>query len=985
MPHFTISYAGASHAWAAWIGDQLALQGHPFSMVRWSPAPEAPLAGEYETLAADADRVVLLLDDWYFAHGGRTEEDWTSALRETVVPRLDRVTVVDVAGRELPHTAAALRPVGLLNLDEAEARRRLFAAMGLDTVAVETLFPDGSPPAHRCPNTPPAVWHAPRRNGRFTGRERYLEALHNHFIASRTGTVVAALQGAPGVGKTQIADEYVHRFGNEYDLVWYVNAAQRPVARQQFAELAERLGIAAGQQVGELIRLVQEELRVRHGQRRWLLVLDGAEDPGAVSELIPDGNGHVLLTTRREDWAEQGAEAFVVEPFERAESVEFVRRRAPRLTEAQAEQLATETEDFPLLLDQSAGWLEQSPTVDPGEYARLLREGRIAVEPGSGYPQSFDRAWTITFNALLDHDPASYQLLCLLAYFAPDTVPVRLLRTARRGDLPHSLGELIADPSVWNVALRRLREAAAVRIEYDNEPQRGDVLTIGKVRMHRLYQRLVRRNMSPGERREVSAAACRVLAAADPRDFSRANWSRYDELVPHLEDSGALVSDEREVHEFVLNCIEYLRVRGEYSYGLEVCQELVKHLRERLEPTDPRLLEAEQQHVNMLRRLGRYTDAVALGREVVEWLDSDPAARPVYRMRAQDSLAGSLLGIGRYEEAHELFEREAEEARATLGPTVPRTLFALSNLGVTQTLLGRYEQALATFREVLDERGRQLGDQHPRTLATTLKYARTLRLLGRYEKAVSVQQLNAQMHAQILDKHHEQTLHAEHNLALCLRGAGDAEYAEALLRSVVHRTRRKLGPQHPETLMVTADYAMLLRRHGDHDEAYRLADRTAQLYAAQLGEDHPYSIGTHGNTGLVRRGGRETPAALTIAEEALERMTAAVGESHPWTLGCALNALTARHLTGETEEAAELARELLPAAADALDGNHPLTMNVRASLAQFLFTLGDGQAGAKEYRRVVRQAAERYGEDHAFTRGIREQTIPTWDFEPQPL
>ena len=68
----------------------------------------------------------------------------------------------------------------------------------------------------------PRVWNIPARNPGFTGRDELLVAVRERLLAG-DAAVVQAFQGMGGVGKTQLAAEYAHRFAGTYDLAWWVN------------------------------------------------------------------------------------------------------------------------------------------------------------------------------------------------------------------------------------------------------------------------------------------------------------------------------------------------------------------------------------------------------------------------------------------------------------------------------------------------------------------------------------------------------------------------------------------------------------------------------------------------------------------------------------------------------------------------------------------------------------------------------------------
>ena len=179
----------------------------------------------------------------------------------------------------------------------------------------------------------PRVWNNPG----FTGRDDLLEAVRERLLAGDRA-VVQALHGMGGVGKTQLAAEYAHRFAAAYDLAWWVDSEHGGLIGDQFAALGLTLGcVQAGAGIDLVRAVVLAELRERGG---WLLVFDNAASPADVTPWLP-GGGHVLITSRDRGWAEV-AVPVEVDVLARPESVEILQYRVAGLAEADADRLAGE-------------------------------------------------------------------------------------------------------------------------------------------------------------------------------------------------------------------------------------------------------------------------------------------------------------------------------------------------------------------------------------------------------------------------------------------------------------------------------------------------------------------------------------------------------------------------------------------------------------------------------------------------------------------
>jgi TIR domain len=223
-----------------------------------------------------ADRVVALLSAAYFDRSRYTTAEWTAAALH--MPGVDDGRLVPVRVENLPLTGmpAVLRPLvfcDVFGVDAAQAQRVLLEAVrGPRRPDGQPVFPGAGSPGElsrlggagpRLPGSVPRVWNIPARNPAFTGRDKELAAVRERLLAGGSA-VVQALDGMGGVGKTQLAAEYAHRFARAYDLAWWVDCEQAALIGDQFTALGSALGcLAAGAGISTVRDVVLGELRAR--------------------------------------------------------------------------------------------------------------------------------------------------------------------------------------------------------------------------------------------------------------------------------------------------------------------------------------------------------------------------------------------------------------------------------------------------------------------------------------------------------------------------------------------------------------------------------------------------------------------------------------------------------------------------------------------------------------------------------------------------
>ncbi|MER5470831.1 tetratricopeptide repeat protein [Streptomyces sp. NPDC002685] len=764
----------------------------------------------------------------------------------------------------------------------------------------------------------------------FEGRDSALAALRD-LPSTGTGIVTQTVRGMGGVGKSTLVLHHAHAYlAAGHGPVWWIDASSAATISAGLASLAAAVSpVHAALPLDEGADWAVAWLQGRTG---WLLIFDNAEEPADLQPYLGRlGTGQTLVTTRRDlSWRDLGF-PLLLNTLTAEASVKVLREITGLRADsdvARLAELAEELGHLPLALQQAGAYLAQTRSSLAGYITRLRADPAdvlATTAPGDPQQRTIAQLWSVTLDALHTADPRAVELLRILAHFAPDSLPRRVLSGSLSADqdVDHALGVLAA------YSMITLNDEAVTVHRLVQTVLRSTTPAPAPRPSPRGIRRWLRRSRRVDPPRPSEAAVNWLHAAmpsASPEDVQ--SWPEWQELLPHVQ---AVDKHHHGVAELstlatLLNQTAfYLRARGQASQALPLAERALAVSESALGPDHPTTAIRLSNLATTFSDLGRHAAALPLAERALAV--SETALGPDHPTTAirLGNLATTFGDLGRHAEALPMAERALAVSESALGPDHPTTAIRLGNLATTFGDLGRHAEALPLKERALAVSESALGPDHPDTAIRMGNLAATFSALGRHAEALPMAERALAVSETALGPDHPTTAIRLNNLAATFSALGRHAEALPMAERALAVSESALGPDHPTTAIRLGNLAATFSDLGRHAEALPMAERALAVSETAQGPVHPDTAIRLNNLAATLSALGRHAEALPLKERALAVTESVLGPDHPDT-AIRLSSLAATFSAlGRHAEALPLAERALAVSESALGPDHPAT------------------------------------------------------------
>ncbi len=611
----------------------------------------------------------------------------------------------------------------------------------------------------------------------FVGREKELSLIHENFQQYN----YVSIAGMGGVGKTELATQYMKRYEQEYAGIIPFNARETLLAEEVLSFFSLQL-LRLGLNIPQKHR--QERPLNLKQQIAWcwslykdsgspiLIVFDDVTNLANLQEAIPTENHYrVLITTRVQNLDPnliQEIPLDVLSPKKEGNKALELLERLLGETDKRINEHPKDAEEIcqclgylPLGIELVGTYLKKDRELFLSTMLERLQEQKLNEEALQDQQTlntiqlGVKAALNLTWSRL---NPLTQQLGMFLSLFAPGQISWNLVVRATKGKdkaVTNDQEGQQTEESPLNWSEKQLNEAR--KQLYERNLLQILEETQGYYKIHALVRWFLEEQLA--QEREMCPILVRSFATtmiAIAQEIPSSPTSREIEVfkpaIVHLEDLG---------------------------------RRLTAPIRKKQEPIPASSLGDEV--IWVFRGINRFYSGQGLYKLAEPWcqecleicrslFSGDPA-----------SVAGSLNNLalvyasqGRYSEAEPLFTEALEMTRGMFKGNHPDVALSLNNLGLLYYSQGRYSEAEPLYTEALEMYRGIFEEDHPDVATSLNNLAELYRSQGRYSEAEPLYTEALEMYRGMFEEDHPNVAGSLNNLGLLYYSQGRYSEAEPL-------------------------------------------------------------------------------------------------------------------------------------------------------------------------------------------------------------
>lgn len=637
----------------------------------------------------------------------------------------------------------------------------------------------------------------------FVGRTQDFTIIATAF--QLTSQVVIA--GIGGIGKTQLAAEFAHRYGRWFaGGVFWINCENSETIASQVAQCggAGRLDLHPRfneYSLDEQVRMVQHAWQ---SQVPRLLVFDNCENAHTFAQWRPTSGGcRILLTSRCAIWpVSLGIYTHVLASFTCIESIDLLRRYYPAGNYDDFAQIADTLGGLPLALHVAGSFLARYwHVLTPREYAmRLAKEGllpylaRAANDfSPTNHSHDVDRTFALSYERIEQHHPQDAIALILaqrIAYLGPgEPIGSELVQ--------HILPEVLGAFDVENVT-QRLLELGLIERAADQS-----------VRMHRLQSAFIRRR---NPQTEALEAVAHVLFEQVQRLSQHCTFDAILALQPHIYEVVQAAEPANARWSAKLSGAmgwEFTRL-SDYTTARRY---LDRSLELNLSVYGPEHAETAE----IYNLLGLWSQARGYMPEALSHFQRAERIREHWfgklhlkTAQSYNNMGYLLVVSGEYGWAEAYFQRARSILEALLPAGHSDISRILNNLGFLYFRSGQFEASRPLLEQALTLRLHSLPDPHLATALTLTNLGELLYRQGELAKAETSIRHGFMMRTALISGQHNAVAESINRLGRICLARGDDREAERRYREALSMLEQQAFANPYELAVLHLDLAELL-------------------------------------------------------------------------------------------------------------------------------------------------------------------------------